>query len=44
MAIPAELLAFMQKMQLSVDKISKDITESKADLKKDFNEGRREMK
>ena len=44
MALSAELLAFMQNMQVSVDKISADIIASKADLKKDINEGRREVK
>ena len=44
MALSAELLAFMKNMQVSVDKISKDIIASKADLKSDINDGRREVK
>ena len=44
MAVQVELLAFMKNMQIAVDKISKDITESKTELKNDFNEGRIKMK
>ena len=44
MALSQELLTFMQKMQVSVDKISEDIIASKADLKKDIKESRKEVK
>ena len=44
MAGTDDLTKFMQLMQTNMEKISIDIKASKDDLKKDFNDGRKEMR